>query len=214
MRLSPRELDHLQLAQAGFVAQKRLSRGLRLNHPETVSLISTVLMELIRDGEKSAMELENIGGTLLGHQQILPGVGRMVPEVQIESTFPDGTKLVTVHNPIRSEHGGNDSNFNTPLPFSDEISSRFSPTSYLSTLIRPRLGSVWIGATCSISRSLRNQSRSILSSNNPCRSSHNSRCFRYAQRKSRPYPTSCDEQRRSCHPGTSHQQEKTHNNLE
>ena len=106
MRLSPRELDHLILAQAGSVAQRRLARGIRLNHPETVALISSVLMELIRDGEKSVAELQHVGTTLLGLRQVMPGVPSLVPEVQIEATFPDGTKLVTVHDPLRRENGG------------------------------------------------------------------------------------------------------------
>ncbi|KAJ8909109.1 hypothetical protein NDN08_005805 [Rhodosorus marinus] len=105
MKLSPRELDHLVLCQAGGVAQRRLARGLRLNHPETVALVSTVLMELVRDGKNSVVELMQLGGTLLGFRQVMPGVPDMIHEVQIEATFPDGTKLITVHNPIRAENG-------------------------------------------------------------------------------------------------------------
>lgn len=104
MHLSPRELDKLVLHQAGFLAQKRLARGVRLNHPESVALIATVLLELIRDG-KSVAELMEIGKTLLGRAQVMPGVAEMIDEVQVEGTFPDGTKLVTVHGPIALEHG-------------------------------------------------------------------------------------------------------------
>lgn len=100
MRLLPRELDKLRLHQAGTLAQKRLARGQRLNHPETRALIATVLMELIRDGKKSCAELMDIGRCILGFRQVLPGVGCLVDVVQLEATFPDGTKLVTVHDPI------------------------------------------------------------------------------------------------------------------
>lgn len=99
MHLSPRELDKLVLHGAGVLAQKRLARGLRLNHPETVALIATQLLELIRDG-RSVADLMDVGRTLLGHRQVLPGVAEIVREVQVEGTFEDGTKLVTVHDPI------------------------------------------------------------------------------------------------------------------
>src|SRR6267142_5580226 len=104
MHLSPRELDKLTLHQAGFLAQKRLARGLRLNHPEAVALIATVLLELIRDG-KSVAELMDLGRKLLGRNQVMPGVPEMIYDVQVEGTFPDGSKLVTVHHPIASENG-------------------------------------------------------------------------------------------------------------
>ncbi|TVR42764.1 MAG: urease subunit beta [Planctomycetota bacterium] len=104
MRLSPRELDHLILHQVGFLAQKRLARGLRLNHPEAVGLIATVVLELIRDG-RSVSELMALGATLLGRRQVMPGVPELIHDVQVEGTFPDGTKLVTVHHPIAAEHG-------------------------------------------------------------------------------------------------------------
>ncbi|HAM73722.1 MAG TPA: urease subunit beta [Verrucomicrobiales bacterium] len=104
MHLNPRELDKLQLHQAGFLAQKRLARGLRLNHPEAVALIATVLLELIRDG-RSVAELMSLGRQLLGRHQVMHGVPEMVTEVQVEGTFPDGTKLVTVHHPIAREQG-------------------------------------------------------------------------------------------------------------
>lgn len=104
MHLSPRELDKLTLHQAGFLAQKRLARGLRLNHPEAVALIATQLLELARDGRRVA-ELMDLGRRMLGRRQVLAGVPELVSEVQVEGTFPDGTKLVTVHHPIAAEHG-------------------------------------------------------------------------------------------------------------
>ena len=104
MHLSPRELDKLTLHQAGFLAQKRLARGVRLNHPESVALIATVLLEFIRDG-KSVAELMNLGRQLLGRNQVMSGVSEMIYDVQVEGTFPDGSKLVTVHHPIASENG-------------------------------------------------------------------------------------------------------------
>ncbi|EQC29264.1 urease [Saprolegnia diclina VS20] len=99
MHLSPREEDHLRLHQAGVLAQKRLARGLRLNYVEAIALIATQMLELIRDG-KSVAELMSLGKTLLGFRQVLDGVAEMLHDVQIEGTFPDGTKLVTVHSPI------------------------------------------------------------------------------------------------------------------
>jgi len=104
MHLSPRELDKLTLHQAGFLAQKRLARGVRLNHPESVALIATVLLEFIRDG-RGVATLMNLGRKLLGRNQVMPGVAEMIHDVQIEGTFPDGSKLVTVHQPIASENG-------------------------------------------------------------------------------------------------------------
>jgi urease subunit gamma/beta len=104
MHLSPRELDKLTLHAAGSLAQKRLARGVRLNHPEAVALIATVLLELIRDG-RSVAELMGLGRKLLGRNQVMPGVPEMIYDVQVEGTFPDGSKLVTVHHPIASENG-------------------------------------------------------------------------------------------------------------
>jgi urease subunit gamma/beta len=104
MHLSPRENDKLTLHQAGVLAQKRLARGLRLNHPEAVALIATQLLELIRDGRRVA-ELMDLGRKLLGRRQVLPGIPELVTEVQVEGTFPDGTKLVTVHHPIAASDG-------------------------------------------------------------------------------------------------------------
>lgn len=104
MHLSPREIDKLLLHQAGVLAQKRLARGLRLNYPEAVALLATQLLELIRDG-KNVAELMDVGRRILGHRQVLDGVAELVDEVQVEGTFEDGTKLVTVHDPIALEDG-------------------------------------------------------------------------------------------------------------
>ncbi|WP_441291718.1 urease subunit gamma [Sorangium sp. KYC3313] len=104
MHLAPRDLDKLVLHGAGFLAQKRLARGVRLNYPEAVALIATQILELIRDG-RSVAELMDVGRRLLGRAQVMAGVPEMVAEVQVEGTFPDGTKLVTVHHPIALEHG-------------------------------------------------------------------------------------------------------------
>ena len=104
MHLSPRDIDKLLLHNAGFLAQKRLARGVRLNYPEAVALIATQLLEFIRDG-KSVAELMDLGRQLLGRNEVMDGVADMIDEVQVEGTFPDGTKLVTVHHPIVAERG-------------------------------------------------------------------------------------------------------------
>jgi urease subunit gamma/beta len=104
MHLTPHELDKLTLHQAGFLAQKRLARGLRLNHPESVALIATQILEFIRDGRRVS-DLMDLGRQLLGRAEVMDGVPELVHEVQIEGTFPDGTKLVTIHNPIVAHHG-------------------------------------------------------------------------------------------------------------
>lgn len=104
MHLSPRDLDKLLLHQAGFLAQKRLWRGVRLNYPEAVALIAAQILEFIRDG-KSVPELMDLGKSILGTRDVLPGVPEMIADVQVEGTFPDGTKLVTVHEPVCAEHG-------------------------------------------------------------------------------------------------------------
>lgn len=104
MRLSPREIDKLLLHNAGSLAQKRLARGLRLNYPEAVALIAAVILELIRDG-KSVADLMNVGRQLLGRNQVMAGVPEMIDDVQVEGTFPDGSKLVTVHHPVARENG-------------------------------------------------------------------------------------------------------------
>jgi urease subunit gamma/beta len=104
MHLTPREIDKLMLHQAGVLAQKRLARGLQLNYPEAVALIATQLLEFIRDG-RSVAELMDLGRRLLGRADVADGVAEMIDEVQVEGTFPDGTKLVTVHHPIVAERG-------------------------------------------------------------------------------------------------------------
>ena len=104
MHLTPHEIDKLMLHQVGVLAQKRLARGLKLNYPEAVALLATQVMEFIRDG-KSVAELMDQGRRILGVNQVLPGVPELIPEVQVEGTFPDGTKLVTLHHPIASENG-------------------------------------------------------------------------------------------------------------
>ena len=104
MHLTPREIEKLTLHNIGFIAQKRLARGVRLNYPESMALIATQLLEFIRDG-RSVAELMDLGRQFLGRRQTMPGVPEMIAEVQVEGTFPDGTKLVTVHHPIVAEHG-------------------------------------------------------------------------------------------------------------
>ena len=104
MHLTPREIDKLMLHQAGALAQKRLARGLRLNYVEAVALIATQLLEFIRDG-RTVAELMDLGRRILGRLDVLDGVPDMIDEVQVEGTFPDGTKLVTVHHPIVTERG-------------------------------------------------------------------------------------------------------------
>jgi len=99
MELSPREKDKLMLYTAGLVAERRLGRGLKLNYPEAVAFISVAIVEGARDG-KSVAELMDYGRTLLTSEQVMEGIPEIINEVQVEATFPDGTKLVTVHNPI------------------------------------------------------------------------------------------------------------------
>jgi urease subunit gamma len=99
MELTPREKDKLLIFTAGLLAERRRARGLKLNYPEAVALISAAIMEGARDG-KSVSELMGWGATLLTRADVMEGVAEMIPEIQIEATFPDGTKLVTVHNPI------------------------------------------------------------------------------------------------------------------
>ncbi|KAG6653977.1 urease [Carya illinoinensis] len=105
MKLTPREVEKLGLHNAGYLAQKRLARGLRLNYTEAVALIATQILEFVRDGDKSVAELMDVGKQLLGRRQVLPAVPYLLDSVQVEGTFPDGTKLVTVHDAIASEHG-------------------------------------------------------------------------------------------------------------
>lgn len=105
MHLSPRDIDKLLLHGAGTLAQKRLARGLCLNYPETIALLATVLLELVRDGTLGVADLMDVGRRILGTRQVLPGVPDLVHEVQVEGTFEDGTKLITVHDPIALEDG-------------------------------------------------------------------------------------------------------------
>lgn len=105
MHLSPREIDKLLLHGAGFLAQKRLARGLHLNYPEAIALLASQLLELIRDGRHGVADLMDVGRRILGRRQVLEGVPELVHEVQVEGTFEDGTKLVTVHDPIALEDG-------------------------------------------------------------------------------------------------------------
>ncbi|KAI8528009.1 hypothetical protein RHMOL_Rhmol12G0118300 [Rhododendron molle] len=125
MKLTPREVEKLMLHDAGYLAQKRLARGLRLNYTEAVALLATQILEFVRDGEKTVAELMDLGKQLLGRRQVLPAVPHLLHTVQdmlnpllvgtvnitassiriVEGTFPDGTKLITIHDPIASEHG-------------------------------------------------------------------------------------------------------------
>ena len=99
MDLTPREKDKLLIFTAGLLAERRKARGLKLNHPESIAFISAALLEAARDG-RSVAELMSYGTTLLTRDDVMDGVAEMIPDIQIEATFPDGTKLVTVHNPI------------------------------------------------------------------------------------------------------------------
>ena len=99
MDLSPREKDKLLLFTAALLAERRRNRGLKLNYPETVAFISAAILEGARDG-RTVAELMDYGTTLLSREDVMDGVAEMIPEIQVEATFPDGTKLVTVHHPI------------------------------------------------------------------------------------------------------------------
>lgn len=100
MRLTEREIDKLLIFTAADVARRRRTRGLKLNHPEAVALITAEVLEGIRDG-RSVSELMSFGATILTRDDVMEGVPEMIHEIQVEGTFPDGTKLVTVHDPIR-----------------------------------------------------------------------------------------------------------------
>lgn len=100
MHLTPREKDKLLIAMAAEVARKRLARGVKLNYPEAIALISDFVVEGARDG-KSVAELMRSGATVINRAQVMDGIAEMLADVQVEATFPDGTKLVTVHQPIR-----------------------------------------------------------------------------------------------------------------
>ena len=99
MELTPREKDKLLIFTAALLAERRLARGLKLNYPEAVALVSAAIMEGARDG-RTVAELMSFGTSVLTRAQVLDGVPEMIPEIQVEATFPDGTKLVTVHHPI------------------------------------------------------------------------------------------------------------------
>ena len=100
MKLTPREKDKLLIAMAAMVARRRLERGVKLNHPESVALIADFIVEGARDG-KTVAELMEAGAHVLTRKQVMDGIAEMIDEIQVEATFPDGTKLVTVHEPIR-----------------------------------------------------------------------------------------------------------------
>jgi len=100
MHLTPGEKDKLLLAMAAVVARRRLERGIKLNHPESVGLISDFILEGARDG-RTVADLMEAGAHVLTRAQVMDGIPEMIPEIQVEATFPDGTKLVTVHDPIR-----------------------------------------------------------------------------------------------------------------
>jgi urease len=105
MRLVPRELDKLILHQVGYLAQKRLARGVKLNHTEATALIASQLIEMMRDGTNTVSDLMNAGKQMLGRRHVQPDVLETLAEVQVEGTFPDGSYLVTVHDPISSDDG-------------------------------------------------------------------------------------------------------------
>jgi urease gamma subunit len=100
MRLTPREIDKLLIFTAAEVARRRRARGLKLNHPEAIALITAEILEGIRDG-RSVSELMEFGMTILTRDDVMEGIAEMIEEIQVEGTFPDGSKLVTVHHPIR-----------------------------------------------------------------------------------------------------------------
>ena len=100
MNLTPREKDKLLIAMAAMVARRRLERGVKLNYPESVALITDFVLEGARDG-RSVADLMEAGGVVLTREQVMEGIAEMIHEIQVEATFPDGTKLVTVHEPIR-----------------------------------------------------------------------------------------------------------------
>jgi urease gamma subunit len=100
MNLTPREKDKLLIAMAAIVARRRLERGVKLNHPEVVALISDFILEGARDG-RTVIDLMEAGAHVLSRDQVMHGIAEMIHDIQVEATFPDGTKLVTVHEPIR-----------------------------------------------------------------------------------------------------------------
>jgi urease beta subunit/urease gamma subunit len=138
LHLLPREIDHLQLHNAGRLAQYRLARGLRLNYPEAIALISMQMMEKIRDGDQSVAALMTLGQSMLGRRNVMPGVSSLIKDVQVEATFPDGTKLLTIHSPISSLDGNLDLALQgsfLPIPdtsiFGEEPTEPFKPGAVL-----------------------------------------------------------------------------------
>ena len=99
MELTPREIDKLMIFTAALLAERRKARGLKLNYPESVAFITAAILEGARDG-RTVADLMGYGATILSHDEVMDGVPEMIPDIQIEATFPDGTKLVTVHHPI------------------------------------------------------------------------------------------------------------------
>ena len=99
MELTPREKDKLLIFTAALLAERRRARGLKLNYPETIALITSAILEGARDG-KSVAELMSYGSTIITRAEVMEGIAEMIPEIQVEATFPDGTKLVTIHQPI------------------------------------------------------------------------------------------------------------------
>ena len=141
LHISPRELSHLQLYQIGTVAQHRLANGILLNHPESVALISKVCMELIRSGQYTVVQLMEIGQSLLGTNNVMAGVPSMMDSVQIEATFPDGTKLLTIHSPITIPHGNMElalyGSFLTPPPKPHHPTASSTSTTNTTTSVFP-----------------------------------------------------------------------------
>jgi len=145
MHLTPREIDKLMLHQAGALAQKRLARGLRLNYVEAVALIAAQILELIRDG-RSVAELMDLGRLILGRDDVLDGVSEMIDEVQVEGTFPDGTKLVTVHHPIVAARGDRElafhGSFLMPLVKTGSAGGSATPLQGAPGLVMPLEGEI------------------------------------------------------------------------
>jgi urease subunit gamma/beta len=145
MHLTPREIDKLMLHQAGALAQKRLARGLRLNYVEAVALIAAQILELIRDG-RSVAELMDLGRLILGRDDVLDGVSEMIDEVQVEGTFPDGTKLVTVHHPIVAARGDRElafhGSFLVPLVKTGSAGGSVTPLQGAPGLVMPLEGEI------------------------------------------------------------------------
>jgi len=146
VRLAPRDVDKLVLHQAGTLAQKRLARGVRLNVPEAISLIATQILELARDGRPVA-ELMDLGRTFLGRANVMDGVPELVAEVQVEATFPDGTKLVTVHHPIVADHGDLElALYGSFLPVPERARFAHAPQPYTPGELMPAAGMIELNA--------------------------------------------------------------------